>query len=815
MLNSLLRYRQLHVILEEDVEPITRTDSDIRSEGVEPVTTETHIRTEAVEPITRTGIRTESEDDFEDSNYVVVDSNDGDSGFEESEIDMSDEEGFAHNVHVGIHIEMDCTNLNSDMLGGLPAMILDDENVGVDDLHSASESDSDGEFTKNRKPRCPEFHNKSDSLNPQFEKGIIFGDKDTLKQAVRQYEIKNTVDVKFKRICNKKVQAVCKEGCPWYLWASRFDLKDKSNLTWQIKAYVGEHQCMMSSKNRNATYKWLAKTYIEKYRADPTYSSRLLKKDVMADHVYNVSYGKCLRAKHLALEMVLRSHKEQYSMIYDYLGEIRQTNPGSTTILMLDERVFLRMYICLQACKDGYKAGCRSVLSIDGCHLKGYYGGTFVAVVAVDRGVQIRGLVEAISEVFPCAEHRTCVRHLYSNFKNRENFKGKNLKDALWKAARATYVKEFEDAMAELKALSVPAFDWLKGKDPAQWSRSHFSPRSKCDMLLSNLSECFNKMILDARDKPILTLMEMVRTKMMQKITIKKEQTEKWTGILCPKIQEKVESAIQQCTRCWPTHAGGQKYQVSAGPLNQHAVDMEHHTCSCRKWDITGIPCIHVVLVMVLRNERPESYVHACYKTTTHQQIYQHFIQPVRGPKQWLHDITCESVIEPKLRRPPGRPKKQRVKEPDEAQNKSGHNQRTCKRVVGANRPIRPPRVASVKPSLRTPKLQVRRATDNMPTSSSHAVCAISSSAADVYATTSSSSTVCATSSVAAYVSGTTSSPPFVFIPTPGYGMTVRRMPSSQEDNTGNQHLSQSSTVIQTSQKDNSPFTMAKNPRMV
>ncbi|KAL4273611.1 hypothetical protein GQ457_13G000920 [Hibiscus cannabinus] len=490
---------------------------------------------------------------------------------------------------------MDCTILNSDLLGGLPAMTLDDEHVGVDDLHSASESDSDGEFTKNRKPRCPEFHNESDSLNPQFEKGMIFGDKDTLKQAFRQYGIKNRVDVRFKTICNKKVQAVCKEGCPWYLWASRFDPKDKSNLAWQIKAYVREHQCMMSFKNRNATYKWLAKTYIEKYKADPTYSSRLLKKDVMADHVYNVSYGKCLRAKHLALEMVLESHKEQYSMIYDYLGEIRQTNPGSTTIMMLDERVFIRMYICLQSCKDGYKAGCRSVLNIDGCHLKGYYGGTFLAVVvvvAVDANDNIyplayaiveaenqsswswflsllgtdleirslenitilsdkqKGLVEAISEVFPCAEHRTCVRYLYSNFKNSENFKGKNLKDALWKATRATYVKEFEDAMAELKALSVPTFDWLKGKDPTKWSRSHFSPRSKCDMLLSNLSECFNKMILDARDKPILTLMEM-----------------------------KVESAIQQCTRCWPTHAGGQKYQVSAGPLNQHAIDMEHDEC--------------------------------------------------------------------------------------------------------------------------------------------------------------------------------------------------------------------------------------------
>ncbi|KAK8700552.1 hypothetical protein V6N13_018946 [Hibiscus sabdariffa] len=65
--------------------------------------------------------------------------------------------------------------------------------------------------------------------------------------------------------------------------------------------------------------------------------------------------------------------------------------------------------------------------------------------------------------------------------------------------------------MAELKAISNDAFDWLNGNDPSQWSESHFSPFYKSDMLLNNLSECFNKMILEARDKPILTLMEMVR----------------------------------------------------------------------------------------------------------------------------------------------------------------------------------------------------------------------------------------------------------------------------------------------------------------
>ncbi|KAK8628766.1 hypothetical protein V6N13_009349 [Hibiscus sabdariffa] len=94
-----------------------------------------------------------------------------------------------------------------------------------------------------------------------------------------------------------------------------------------------------------------------------------------------------LKSKNLALEMVLGSHKGQYSMVYDYLGEIRTSNPGSTTILMLDNRVFLRMYICLHAYKEGDKAGCRPILSIDGCHI--YYGGTFLATVNVDANDNI------------------------------------------------------------------------------------------------------------------------------------------------------------------------------------------------------------------------------------------------------------------------------------------------------------------------------------------------------------------------------------------------------------------------------------------
>ncbi|KAK8625782.1 hypothetical protein V6N13_056942 [Hibiscus sabdariffa] len=137
----------------------------------------------------------------------------------------------------------------------------------------------------------------------------------------------------------------------------------------------------------------------------------------------------------------------------------------------------------------------------------------------------MQGLVEAIDDIFPHAEVRNCVRHLYNNFK--ELHKGKALKDDVWKAARATYLRELEAAMDHVKALSVPTYEWIKKINPTQWSRSHFSTRSKCDMLLNNLRESFNK----AWNKPILAMMEVIQTKLLKKVVSKREEAEKWPGV--------------------------------------------------------------------------------------------------------------------------------------------------------------------------------------------------------------------------------------------------------------------------------------------
>lgn len=90
-------------------------------------------------------------------------------------------------------------------------------------------------------------------------------------------------------------------------------------------------------------------------------------------------------------------------------------------------------------------------------------------------------------------------------------------------------MKEFEGVMVEMNHLSSNAHSWLKGKDPSQLSKSHF--------------------IMDAKDKPILTMLETIITKVMRRIVKKKEAAEKFIWPLCPKILQKLDLMIKYSNR--------------------------------------------------------------------------------------------------------------------------------------------------------------------------------------------------------------------------------------------------------------------------
>ncbi|XP_062112397.1 uncharacterized protein LOC133823577 isoform X1 [Humulus lupulus] len=249
-----------------------------------------------------------------------------------------------------------------------------------------------------------------------------------------------------------------------------------------------------------------------------------------------------------------------------------ETNPGSIALLKTNlvdgQRVFERVYICLKACKDGFNKGCRPLLGLDGCFLKGYGKGILLAVVGIDPnnsqfpvtyaiaekentetwtwflnlivedlGIENpsiftmmsdrqKGLEKALADIMIGSEIRFCARHLHSNFKKEHP--GLILKQMLWGCARATTPVEFTQRMNALKEVDENAYKWLLKKDPKEWSKSHFREVVKCDMCLNNLCESFNLAIMPTRDKAIVTLLENFRFLLMCRFNTKREEVKKW-----------------------------------------------------------------------------------------------------------------------------------------------------------------------------------------------------------------------------------------------------------------------------------------------
>ncbi|CAI9266666.1 unnamed protein product [Lactuca saligna] len=225
------------------------------------------------------------------------------------------------------------------------------------------------------------------------------------------------------------------------------------------------------------TYSWIGKQLIETIIDNPRISYRKMAAIVLRDFNLKVSFGRCRNAKKFAMDEIEGSLVAHYEKLRSYGLELLRTNPGSTVKLdvdiMPDSTIhFSKMYICLKVVKDGWIEGCRRVIGVDGCFLKGLCRGEVVSAVGRDannqmyplawavvpvenkanwkwfldllledidmgqgRGLTIisdqhKGLIEAVKERVPECEHRQCVRHVYANFKknsqelNTGNFSG-------------------------------------------------------------------------------------------------------------------------------------------------------------------------------------------------------------------------------------------------------------------------------------------------------------------------------------------------------------------------------------------------------
>nr|KAJ0190181.1 hypothetical protein LSAT_V11C800400300 [Lactuca sativa] len=642
-----------------------------------------------------------------DPNFEEYDeSENSDPEYEEDERQIEDEDHMDDIMDVDnniqdVDVDMgDFTlNVESDVEGGHEPE--DMEVINNEEFESLDEgSDQDRErraLIKNlrKEKRCSlgVVHKQS------FSVGDKFNSKKELKEAIDLHALESRRNLFFKKNDNVRLRAQCrgvvpvtnkgqvgsqattskrkgkelktqKVTCGWYIHASRSNPESD----WFIRTLNQNHTCLQTRKLRACTASLISKKIFDQVEANPDIPLRAIQDHFQKTYQVGVSMDKVFRAKDKARKHITGDYTKQYELLRDYVLELQATNPDTTVKIDVcsepnpdsPTRQFRRIYVCLGPLKKGFKACLRDLLESwkwfldnlgDDLDLGRNSNFTFIS----DRQ---KGLHTAVEQIFPNAEHRYCIRHIHDNMRKR--WRQTEYRDHLWRCASATTIPEFEHLMKEFSQYDKEACEWLKQIPPKHWARSHFSGRAVSDVLISNMCEVFNGKIEKGRDKPVIGCLEFIREYLMKRICNVMKEMKKAKGPLTPTATDILTVRKTVASQYIARWNGGGKYQVTGALQDQHVVDVRNKTCTCRKWELIGIPCRHAIATLNEMSKDPEAdldiykWVHKVYFLETWKKAYSFKVEPIKGRSMWPKSECPTKLIPPPHRTQVGRPKKKR-----------------------------------------------------------------------------------------------------------------------------------------------------------
>ncbi|XP_027183722.1 uncharacterized protein LOC113782007 [Coffea eugenioides] len=355
---------------------------------------------------------------------------------------------------------------------------------------------------------------------------------------------------------------------------------------------------------------------------------------------YEVEISKWVARKTRAktIQLIKGSAEVQYKKIWEYCNEIKKTREGSIMEVMFtpfrlptSNPRFMRLYCCLRPLKQGFKDGCRPIIGLDGCHLKGTYPGQLLTALGVDPNNGYWPIAWAVVEKEATEQWKWFLKLLRDASK-----------EGFWNIAYCTTSEHFNEAMSNLETYDKEAHSWVKkAPHPRHWCKTFFPTHTKCDILVNNLCESFNAHILEFRDHPIISLLETIREYIMDRIQQRKAAMEKCKGPIGPLPTKIVDERVKRSTH-W-------------NPIWNAAVAAIHRN-----------------------NGNSYNEVEGCYNADLFLKIYCNIFEPISGEILWPPSIM--SILDPPLTvAQPERPRKARKRDITKGKN---HGRKLRRRIV-------------------------------------------------------------------------------------------------------------------------------------
>lgn len=566
--------------------------------------------------------------------------------------------------------------------------------------------------------------------------GQRFASFDEFREALHKFSLANCFSYKYKKRDNQRVTVKCKiEECKWQIYASKL----ATTQIVCIKRMVADHTCEGSAARNGyrATRSWVGNIIKEKMKACPNYKPKDIVDEIRKEYGIELNYSQAWRMKELAKEQLQGSYKEAYSQLPFYCQRIMETNPGSVaTFTTKEDSSFHRLFISFNASLTGFQQGCRPLLFLDSTPLNTKYQGDLLAVVASDgddgmfplafavvdtvgetnwhwflqelkTAISLpqaitfvadfqNGLKESIATIFTDGYHGYCLRYLTE--KLNEDLKGqfshearRLMVDDLYSAAYAPRLEDFQRCIENIKAISPEAYNWVIQSEPRQWANAVFEG-VRYNLIESNFGKLFFNWVSEANDQPITQMIDLLRGKMMELIYQRRTQCDEWSTKLTLSKEEQLQKEILKAQNLEVLPSHGSIFNVVHGHFST-AVDVDNWMCSCKEWELTGLPCCHAVAVINYIGKDPYDYCSRYFTVDFYRLTYAEWIHPIPNvEKATTAEEEQSSVVitPPPNKRPPGRPKLKHVEPVDLSKRQLqcskckglGHNKKTCKNSI-------------------------------------------------------------------------------------------------------------------------------------
>ncbi|XP_021760590.1 uncharacterized protein LOC110725417 [Chenopodium quinoa] len=442
-------------------------------------------------------------------------------------------------------------------------------------------------------------------------------------------------------------------SCNWRLHASLLP----DGTTWAIKSIENlEHTCQgVELRNSMVNCKWAKRVLLDDIRANNDIPAKSLNDLLFQRYGVNMAQSTLYRVKTQALEEIHGRHDVSYKHLPMYCDVIKELNTGSLAHCAWKDAnhperplAFSSIFIAFKASLDGLKSGCRSLIGVDGAHLKGHFGGVLLSAVALDGNNEIfpiaweivggedaetwklfiwnlknalkdsgrgdewciisdrqKGIEAAILECWPKVGRRYCCKHLLKNFKPQ--FPGLLMFSLFWLACGAFNPFIFRKAMERLQKANPLVVVWFSKLGPQSvWSKHEFNPAIKSDVNKSNFVESFNSTLGLDRCRPVMTLLE-GNISHLPRMATRREACEKWRGDICPNIVRRLQVISEESRSCKCLVSGEGEYEVLDG-RSVLPVNLRAGTCACNAWQLTGLPCKHAMRAILHSHDDPHKY---------------------------------------------------------------------------------------------------------------------------------------------------------------------------------------------------------------